>query len=80
LDYKVEAFEFGSCIRRRELPVDALPSAVTLLRPGLYLSLECFDISDASVETLAASDTEFDLGPIEPGTVLGRVVEIESLG
>jgi hypothetical protein len=50
---------------------------VALRLPGLDASLDSSDISKASFEGLAGENGPFDLGHVEPGAVLGGVMELE---
>ena len=51
---------------------------VALNLQGSNLSYECCFIANAPVQALSAEHTELDLRHIEPATVLGRIVELQT--
>jgi len=53
---------------------------VASLLPCRHFLTERLDIGDAAIQALAAQDGEFDLHHVEPGGMLGRVVELQLLG
>jgi hypothetical protein len=62
------------------VPVDLSLVGVGSGLPGGEFGVQAIQVSDAAIEALAGQGGEFDLGDIEPGSVLGRVVYLESLG
>src|SRR5262249_47450793 len=51
---------------------------IAFILDGLDLSLEDFFVSNPSLEALSAEYAQFDLGHVQPASVLRRVVELQS--
>ena len=51
---------------------------VSITFPGLHFVGEGLQVRNAAVQALSGKDAQFDLGDIEPATVLGRVVQFEN--
>lgn len=49
-------------------------------RLGSKLGVQDVEVVDAAVEALPGQPGEFDLGDVQPGAVLGRVVDLQPLG
>ena len=48
--------------------------------PGGEFGVEHVEVVDAPVEALAGQGGQLDLGDVEPGAVLGRVVDLQAFG
>ena len=72
--------EFDAGVVRGELPVDLPLIIVGRGLPGSKLGVQDVEVVDAAVEALPGQAGEFDLGDVQPGAVLGRVVDLQPLG
>ncbi len=72
--------EFDAGVVRGELPVDLPLIIVGRGLPGSKLGVQDVEVVDAAVEALPGQPGEFDLGDVQPGAVLGRVVDLQPLG
>src|SRR5215218_3156056 len=73
----VEASEFDAGILGCELPFDLRSGGIAPLRPAGDLALEGVLMGDAARQALARKDAQLDLRLVQPGAVLGRVVDLE---
>src|SRR5215218_4209076 len=73
----VEASEFDAGILGCELPFDLRSGGIAPLRPAGDLALEGVLMGDAARQALARQDAQLDLSLVQPGAVLGRVVDLE---
>jgi hypothetical protein len=64
LEHRIEALELDSCVRRRELPINADRALVALLFPSFDFAHKLGSLRDAAVQALAGEDPEFDLGDV----------------
>ena len=71
---------FGSGLLYAEVPVDPGLRLVTFLFQGLDLPAEGLLVWETLTEVTAGEYAEPNLRHIEPTAVLGRVVELQSLG
>ena len=76
----VEAFKFDAGIMGCELPVDAFLGGSAPLLPLLCFIDERLHIWNPPVQALDGEGTQLDLGDIEPTTVFGGVVDLQSRG
>jgi len=51
---------------------------ISLAFPCGDLSLEDVAVVDAAIEALGSQDADLDLDHVEPGSVLGRVMELQA--
>src|SRR5581483_8402184 len=73
----VEMLELDARVRRREAPVDPVPSRVAVSYPGRDFLLDGSAVGQAAVQTLALPDAQLDLSDVEPTAVLGRVMDLQ---
>ena len=78
MNLRVEAAEFDPGIRRRELPVDTHLAVVSLVLPCADFALEVHHRFDPSIDALLGHGCEFAFRDVEPTTMLGRVVQLQS--
>ena len=71
--------ESGSGVAGGEVPVDLPLVGVGGGLPGGELDVEDVEVVDAPVEALPGQGGELDLGDVEPGAVLGGVVNLQPL-
>ena len=53
---------------------------VTIVLPRGHFASKRRGVTDATVQALSIHDPQFDFGHVQPGTVLGRVVNLQFLG
>src|SRR3954469_7153809 len=63
-----------------ELPFDLRSGGVAPLLPACGLALEGVLMGDAARQALARQDAQLDLSLVQPGAVLGRVVDLKAVG
>src|SRR3954447_2204463 len=80
LKFGIEVSEFDAGVAGGEVPVDLSLVGVGGGLPGGEFGVEDVPVGDAAVEALSGQGGQFDLGDVEPGPVLGGVVDLESLG
>jgi len=73
-------FQLHSGICGGERPVHSFGTVVSISFPCCDFGLHGCHLSDPAIETLPFEYAQFDLCDIEPTAVLGRVVNIQSLG
>src|SRR4029450_496159 len=73
----VEGSEFDAGILGCELPCDLRSGDIAPLLPACDLTLEGVLMGDATRQALARQDAQLDLSLVQPGAVLGRVVDLE---
>jgi hypothetical protein len=69
--------KFDSGVAGGEPPVDLSLVGVGGASPGGEFIVEKVDVGDAPAEALLGQAGQFDLGDVEPGAVLGRVVDLQ---
>ena len=74
---RIKPFQFHARVVGSELPIDFGPQPVARSLPSRHFVAQDVDGIDASVETLADHDVEFDLGDIQPTAVLRSMDELE---
>src|SRR5260370_22834611 len=62
----------------RESPLDGTPGGVTAFLPGADLATDRSQVRHASIQALSREDADFDLGHVQPASVLGRVVKLDT--
>ena len=72
--------ELDAGIRVGKAPVDADGGGVARLFPGRDFCGEVLLVVQAFGQALAGEDREFDLSHVQPGAVLGRVVDLQPFG
>src|SRR3989339_165916 len=70
--------KFYACIDSRKMPVYLGLSVVPVVLPGANMSLHSYQIRNTPIQALSVQGTEFNLSHVEPATMLGRVVDIET--
>ena len=71
--------EFDPGVGGGELPVHLPVSGVGGVLPGGELGVEQVEVVDPSVQALPGQRGQLDLGDVEPGPVLGGVVDLQPL-
>jgi hypothetical protein len=72
--------EFDAGVAGRESPVDLALVGVGGAGPGGEFAIEDVEVGDASAEALLGQARQLDLGDVEPGAVLGGVVDLQPAG
>ena len=76
----VEVFEANTSVLSGESPVDGTTKPIAAFFPRGDLGDERPGVGDATVEALAPQAAQFDLGHVQPATVLRRVVQLQFCG
>src|SRR5205823_14908801 len=76
----VEAFGFDSGLRGRELPVNTFVGRIAPRFPLCCFLDECLKIWDPPIQALYGQGTELYLGYIQPTTMLGGMVDLQTRG
>src|SRR5271156_3372881 len=76
----VEPLEFDAGVVGRELPIGFGVMLVSMGLPSGDLSFEGWLVGNAAIQALAGQDGEFGFGHVEPASVFGRVMPLETLG
>src|SRR5256885_17138458 len=76
----VDAMKLDAGLFDAESPVDFDCVAVASLIPGSDLGSHLVDRANAACQTLARERAEFVLGHVQPASMLGCVVDFETLG
>jgi len=69
--------EFDAGVAGGEPPVDLALVGVRGVGPGGEFLVEDIEFGDAPAEALFGQAGQFDLGDVEPGLVLGGVVDLQ---
>ena len=72
--------KFDAGVGRGELPADLALVVVGCGLPGGEFGVEDVEVVDPAGQALAGQGGQLDLGDVEPGAVLGCVVDLEPLG
>ena len=80
LNLWVEAFEFDAGIQGGKLPVHAFLGRIAPLFPLFGFLSERLHIWYPPIQALQGQGTELDLGDIEPTTMLGGMVDLQTRG
>lgn len=75
---RIQVLESGSGISNGELPADSLLPLVPVYIPSSGFPLKFLDCGDSSVQTPLGESGELDFGYIQPGDMLGRMMQFES--
>src|SRR5919108_1487752 len=73
----IQSLKFDSCQVSAELPVDLCFLLIAFSLPSLDLLLQGFTIWNPAIQTLCRKNREFTFGPIEPTSMLGRVMKLQ---
>ena len=71
VERRVEFAELDAGIWGGEAPLDFHLLGVAILFPGAHLATHRRDVSEAAIQTLATERREFDLGHVQPRSMLG---------
>src|SRR4030043_1236371 len=72
-------FKFSTCLSVSKLPIDFGLPVIPVIFPGRDVTLHDIKGRDSPIQTLSIQGAEFNFCHIEPATVFGCVMDIETL-
>ena len=76
----VEPLQFDAGVGGRELPIGFGMMLISIGLPSGDLSFESWLVGNTTIQALVGQDGEFGFGQVEPASVFGRVMPLETLG